>query len=176
MKELFEIQQSLKAPKGQKNDFGHYNYRSCEDILLAVKPILKEQKCVLMLDSDIVMIGSRYYIKATATLTNESGEKVVNNAFAREEEAKKGMDSSQVTGAALSYARKYALAGMFAIDNEKDSDATNDGDDGLSLALQEVKETKDKAALVSVYNRWSGFQSNQKFINAIKKRREEIPT
>ena len=120
-----EIQGRLNAPKGQYNKFGNYRYRSCEDILAAVKPLLKEVGCVLTITDEVVMVGSRIYIKATAKLVNGGGEMVTTAAFAREEEAKKGMDGSQITGAASSYARKYALNGLFAIDDTKDADTLN---------------------------------------------------
>lgn len=126
---LLNIQTELKAPKGQRNNFGKYNYRSCEDILEAVKPLLKKEKCTLIINDEIERIENRYYIKATVNLIDvESGEKISSNAYAREEENKKGMDGSQVTGASSSYARKYALNGLFAIDDTKDSDATNQHD------------------------------------------------
>lgn len=121
---LMNIQQELKAPKGQYNSFGKYKYRSCEDILEAVKPILKKYKMVLQL-TDLVIPASetRFYIKATAKLIDvESNETIENTAFAREEEEKKGMDGSQITGTASSYARKYALNGLFLIDDTKDAD------------------------------------------------------
>ena len=127
MKELIEIQYKLKAPKGQYNSFGKYKYRSCEDILEALKPLLYEHKCRLTIADDMVAVGSRIYVKSTATLVNPSGDTVITTAFAREEETKKGMDASQVTGVASSYARKYALNGMFCIDDTKDSDDTNTG-------------------------------------------------
>lgn len=123
---LAEIQKELFVPKGQTNSFGKYNYRSCEDILKAVKPICDKSGCVLMITNDLISIGDRIYVKATAMLTDiESGEHIESTAHAREEAEKKGMDGSQITGAASSYARKYALAGLFCIDNEADSDATN---------------------------------------------------
>ena len=123
---LWSVQQQLKAPKGQRNDFGKYNYRSCEDIVESVKPLLAVQRLLLTLSDDLVQVGDRYYIKATARITDiTDGETVAVTAFAREEESKKGMDGSQVTGASSSYARKYALNGLFAIDDTKDSDATN---------------------------------------------------
>lgn len=125
MKELGLIQSSLNAPKGQYNLFGKYKYRSCEDILAALKPLLKQNECTLTISDDIVQVGVRFYIKATASLTNSKGEQVIVTAFAREEDSKKGMDASQVTGAASSYARKYALNGLFAIDDTKDADALN---------------------------------------------------
>lgn len=123
---LFNIQQNLNAPKSQRNNFGNYNYRSCEDILEAVKPLLSENKCVLKLSDEIIYTGERYHVKAIATLTDiETGEKESANGWAREEESKKGMDGSQITGASSSYARKYALNGLFCIDDNKDSDSTN---------------------------------------------------
>lgn len=126
---LINVQAELRAPKGQRNDFGRYNYRSCEDILSAVKPILQKNGLCLTLSDELILIGDRYYIKATATLTNINNpiEIISNTAYAREEETKKGMDGSQITGASSSYARKYTLAGLLGIDGEEDSDATNDG-------------------------------------------------
>lgn len=119
------IQSSLKAPKGQTNKFGGYKYRSCEDILEAVKPLLKKHKLVLTITDDMTEVGGRVYVKATASVHNAEGHSILTNGFAREEENKKGMDSSQITGSASSYARKYALNGLFCIDDTKDSDATN---------------------------------------------------
>lgn len=118
---LQSIQQSLVAPKGQYNSFGKYSYRSAEDILEALKPILQEHDAVLILQDGIVQIGDRYYIEATATLY-AVGETIGTTAYAREDDSKKGMDGSQVTGAASSYARKYALNGLFMIDDNKDLD------------------------------------------------------
>lgn len=118
---LLQIQLALKAPKGQHNNFGNYSYRSCEDILEAVKPILKEHNCTLTLSDTVKQIGERYYIEATASLTSDS-ETLTVTAFAREPESKKGMDDSQITGSASSYARKYALNGLFCIDDTKDAD------------------------------------------------------
>ena len=125
MKELIEIQAKLNAPKGQYNRFGSYFYRSCEDILAAVKPLLGATNCTLTISDEIISVGERIYVKATATLSNASGECVTTQAFAREESEKKGMDGAQITGAASSYARKYALNGLFAIDDTKDADTTN---------------------------------------------------
>lgn len=126
MKELIAIQSELKAPKSQFNKFGGYKYRKAEDILEAVKPLLNKQKCTLTITDDIVMVGNRIYVKATATIKNEKGEFETTTGWAREEETKKGMDGSQITGASSSYARKYALNGLFAIDDNADSDTTND--------------------------------------------------
>ena len=127
MKELISIQSELKAPKSQYNKFGGYKYRKAEDILEAVKPLLAKQKCTLIITDDVVLIGNRIYVKATATIKNEKGECETTTGWAREEETKKGMDGSQITGASSSYARKYALNGLFAIDDNADSDTTNDG-------------------------------------------------
>lgn len=123
LSKLLEVQQKLNAPKDKKNTFGGYNYRSCESILEAVKPILKEQGLVLIITDEIVEVGSRIYVKATAKLYGVKGNLISEcTAYAREDEAKKGMDASQVTGATSSYARKYALNGLFAIDDNKDPD------------------------------------------------------
>jgi hypothetical protein len=127
MKELITIQSELKAPKTQVNNFGGYKYRKAEDILEAVKPLLAKQKCTLIITDDIVMVGNRIYVKATATIRNEKGEVEEATGWAREEETKKGMDASQITGASSSYARKYALNGLFAIDDNADYDTTNNG-------------------------------------------------
>ena len=120
---LLNIQSELKAPKGQYNSFGKYKYRSCEDILEAVKPICTKHKATLVISDELKHIGERYYIEARATLIDiEDGSRVENTAYAREEETKKGMDGSQITGTASSYARKYALNGLFCIDDTKDAD------------------------------------------------------
>jgi hypothetical protein len=125
---LSNIQNELKAPKGQFNKFGGYKYRSCEDILEAVKPICKKNKTTLVISDALENIGDRYYVKATATLYNNEPDKngaiqkIENTSYAREEESKKGMDGSQITGTASSYARKYALNGLFNIDDTKDAD------------------------------------------------------
>lgn len=126
---LAAIQAALKAPKSQFNKFGGYSYRKAEDILEAVKPLLKDQGCILTCTDELIQVGDRFYIKATATITAiEDGSQVLTTAFAREEEEKKGMDGSQVTGASSSYARKYALNGLLCIDDTADSDTTNQGD------------------------------------------------
>jgi len=117
-----DIQAKLKAPKGQFNSFGKYRYRSCEDIVEAVKPLLAEAGYHLILSDDIVLVGDRVYVKATATVFNGTDVLGTATAFAREPQDKKGMDASQITGTASSYARKYALNGLFAIDDTKDAD------------------------------------------------------
>ena len=124
MKELIEIQSELKAPKNQRNTFGNYNYRSAEDILEAVKPLLKKHGCHLTINDEMIQLGDRYYVKATATLLKDA-DSISTTAYAREEESKKGMDSSQITGSTSSYARKHALNGLFCIDDTKDADFTN---------------------------------------------------
>ena len=129
-KKLSEIQQNLKAPKNQMNKFGGYAYRSCEDILEAVKPLLGDLSLIIsddiiVKDTYSVESPSRIYVKATATIS-DGEHSISNSAFARESETKKGMDDSQITGSASSYARKYALNGLFLIDDTKDADATND--------------------------------------------------
>ena len=123
---LAKIQSTLKAPKGQYNAFGKYKYRNCEDILEAVKPLLAEVKAVVIIGDELELIGNRFYVKATARFIDcESDAQITNSAYAREEDTKKGMDGSQVTGSSSSYARKYALNGLFCIDDTKDSDMTN---------------------------------------------------
>lgn len=143
MKELIAIQSELKAPKSQFNKFGGYKYRKAEDILEAVKPLLAKQKCTLTITDDVVLIGNRIYVKATATIKNEKGECETTTGWAREEESKKGMDGSQITGASSSYARKYALNGLFAIDDNADSDTTNDVQ---HQATQQQTQTQQLAA------------------------------
>lgn len=120
---LATIQKKLKAPKNQFNKFGNYKYRSCEDILESLKGLLEKTETSLKISDELVLLGDRFYVKATATLYDlESKEKIENTAYAREEETKKGMDGSQITGTASSYARKYALNGLFLIDDTKDAD------------------------------------------------------
>ena len=123
LKKLSAVQSALKAPKNQYNSFGGYNYRSCEDILEAVKPLLREQSLTMVITDSIQNAANRYYIVANVTLyDNESGESISNTGIAREAENRKGSDESQITGAASSYARKYALNGLFLIDDTRDAD------------------------------------------------------
>ena len=140
---LLKVQSGLKAPKNQYNKFGGYSYRSCEDILEAVKPLCAEVGAAIIVGDEIQAIGTRYYVKATAEfLDTESGESISNTAYAREEETKKGMDSSQITGSASSYARKYALNGLLCIDDTKDADTMdNTGNSGST-----AKNTSSKQA------------------------------
>lgn len=139
---LLKIQIELKAPKGQYNSFGKYKYRSCEDILEAVKPLLQENKCTLTIKDDMEQIGDRYYIKATAILADTEADNTIitNTAYAREEESKKGMDGSQITGTASSYARKYALNGLFLIDDTKDADTNEFKEQQESPKINKVME------------------------------------
>lgn len=129
---LTAIQNELKAPKNQWNDYGKYNYRSCEDILEGLKPTLKKYEVNLYLTDEIVVIGDRYYVKATARLTNKEGNIIENTAYAREALDQKGMASMQITGATSSYARKYALNGLFLIDDTKDADVTTKTEEQLN--------------------------------------------
>lgn len=123
MVELQKIQRKLNVPKSLVNKFGGFNYRNAEQILEAVKPLLEEQGCVITLADDVVLVGDRYYVKATATITNKNGQSVSTSALAREAHDKKGMDDAQITGAASSYARKYALGGLLLIDDGQDPDS-----------------------------------------------------
>lgn len=145
---LLNIQTKLKAPKGQYNSFGKYSYRSCEDILEALKPLLKEENAIVMLRDEVKQIGERFYVAATADFIDvDKGDVLSTTAFAREEEDKKGMDGSQVTGASSSYARKYALNGLFAIDDSQDSDITNRIPEDLLKEAEAVGVTLDKVAI-----------------------------
>lgn len=178
MKELVDIQSKLKAPKGQYNSFGKYKYRSCEDILEAVKPLLKENNCTLTIADDIMLVGDRFYVKAIVTLKNSNGETVTTTAFAREEESKKGMDGSQVTGASSSYARKYALNGMFCIDDTKDSDTTNTGHSDENplkeVAMADIKSAKDMKGLMDVWSRYESLQSDKEFVAAMTAKKSKL--
>ena len=166
---IINIQQKLKAPKTQRNNFGNYNYRSCEDILEAVKPLLEENKCFLVITDEIINLGNRYYVKATAKLINDDGALIAeNNGIAREEESKKGMDGSQITGASSSYARKYALNGLFGIDDTKDSDYTNTTVDEVKATFSQAKEIKtptmDEVKQYLMDKQYTTFSAN-KFFN-----------
>lgn len=177
---LLDVQGRLKAPKGQYNSFGKYKYRSSEDILEAVKPLLVEQGLLLTLNDDIVMVGDRIYVKAIATI--RYGEDSIQSvAFAREEMDKKGMDASQVTGAASSYARKYALNGLFCIDDTKDSDATNNGGKNIEpenplmdVALSDAINARTEQDLKAVWENYPSLQKNNAFRTFINKRKSEL--
>lgn len=200
MKELFDIQQKLNAPKDLYNKFGNYKYRSAETILKAVKPLLAEMKCILLLNDEIKEVGvsSRVYVEATATLINTAGEKVSVKAYAREEETKKGMDASQVTGAASSYARKYALNGLFAIDDGVDADRLNvskqytappvsnatsavNGGDAIdaneilhAYAYPAIEQAQTKADLKRVYDDYPNLKGIPEFMHALSAKRKEL--
>ena len=195
MKELIAIQSELKAPKSQFNKFGGYKYRKAEDILEAVKPLLAKQKCTLIITDDVVLIGNRIYVKATATIKNEKGECETTNGWAREEETKKGMDGSQITGASSSYARKYALNGLFAIDDNADSDTTNDGQhqtqqqaqtqaqqpasnqfnsNDLNEGLAYLSRCVTKDNLIWVVQHYQPLCSNAQFMQAVSAKRKEL--
>lgn len=171
IQKILSVQCELKAPKGQFNKFGNYAFRSCEDILEAVKPLLKAQGLLLFLTDEIIMVGDRYYVKATATVT-DGNESLSNNGNAREEENKKGADQSQITGASSSYARKYALNGLFCIDDNKDSDATNNGEkkeQTLEYALACIAAANDYDSLVKAWNKYKkSFGKNEEVIKAFK--------
>ena len=142
---LTEVQNELKAPKSKYNSFGKYNYRSCEDILEAVKPILKAKRLAMTVKDDVFNIGDRFYIMATVTVYDcESEEKVTTTAYAREDADKKGMDGSQITGSSSSYARKYALNGMFAIDDTKDADSWNTHDKDRTVEKKEAERATEE--------------------------------
>lgn len=157
---LIEIQAELKAPKSQFNKFGGYNYRNCEDILEAVKPLCAKHEIVPLLSDEIVMIGDRFYIKATAKVTDGKDE-IATTAFARESKDKKGMDESQITGSASSYARKYALNGLFCIDDTKDADFM---DNSQSNKQQQPKPQQQppKEAHVKGYDEFVALQKTKK--------------
>lgn len=183
---LINIQADLRAPKKQFNNFGKYKYRSCEDILEAVKHLLKLYNCQLTLTDEIIEIGSRYYVRATATLIN--GDEVISvTGWAREEEEKKGMDASQITGTASSYARKYALNGLFLIDDANDADTPayarvsctkakedNNTDElqGAILQMQQADTLKD------AYNVWDNFSkkygNDESFIKAKEEKKKQL--
>lgn len=176
-KSLFKIQQELKAPKGQFNSFGKYKYRSAEDILEALKPVLKDNNCILILSDELVNIGDRYYIKATATLrgqgTENSDESYVSVGYAREEESKKGMDGSQITGASSSYARKYALNGLFLIDDTKDSDSTNTGNGVDEKIVAKIRNAKTEKELKEIYSSLSE-EDQPRYIKMLGEKKESI--
>ena len=185
MKELVAIQNRLNAPKDLFNKFGNYKYRSCESILAAVKPLLDETKCTLVISDEIIMVGTRVYVKATATLTNEKGESTSSTAYAREEESKKGMDASQVTGSTSSYARKYALNGLFAIDDVKDADATNthgvdekkanNNSSLLEQAKADAKTLKNRSEFAIWWARFAAVQKEPEMVELAKQLGAKFP-
>lgn len=193
MKELVAIQSELKAPKNQVNKFGGYNYRSAEDIMEAAKKVLSKHDCFLVVTDDIVMIGERVYVKATATIINSEGVSVSASAFAREEENKKGMDAAQVTGSASSYARKYALNGLFCIDDTKDPDATNTHgkeeakqsqpkqsvstatETDINAMVLDIMSSNNLKEITTKWNAYKAFENEkQELASAVRARRKEL--
>jgi len=192
MEELKRIQSTLNAPKNLTNNFGHYNYRSCEGILESLKPLLSENECTLTLSDEIVEVGGRIYVKSIAALKNKSGEKEETAAYAREEETKKGMDAAQITGSASSYARKYALNGLFCIDDTKDPDATNkhgkeEKEQAISKAekkptpaeefdtiIKQINSATTAAQLKSIYNSYPHYQTDERFLDFLSVRKTEL--
>lgn len=190
MKELIKIQSELKAPKNQYNSYGGYKYRNSEDILEAVKPLLQKHDCIMTITDDILQVGNRIYIKATITLRNNDGEKVVVSAFAREDESRKGFDGAQLTGCSSSYARKYALNGLFLIDDTKDADtdehqkqttakpkkaAKKDENDEMKDAiLADIKKMQTREDLTKIWRGYATLQKEKWFIEAVQERGAEI--
>ena len=195
MKELLTIQQKLNAPKTQFNKFGNYAYRSCEDILMAVKPLLAETECTLTCQDDIVLVGDRFYVEAIYTLTNKDGKCAFATGYAREQEKVTGQIEAQITGAASSYARKYALNALFCIDDNKDPDATNThgkesketpktkpttsvkaegGNPLLDEALKAIEGAKSRDELTAIYNKYStALKVDKTFVSALKAKAAE---
>lgn len=185
MEELKNIQSELKAPKNQFNNFGGYKYRNQEDILEAVKPLLGKYGCTLTLSDDMLMLGDRFYVKSTATLRNNAGDSVQTTAFAREELTKKGMDASQITGSASSYSRKYALNGLFCIDDTKDVDNMNNTGNGkgadeemkdlMACALQELRAATSRESLNGIYaNYKETLGKSQRFLDEMNARAAQL--
>ncbi len=194
MEALINIQSRLKAPKDLRNKFGGYNYRSAESILEAVKPLLKEFGCQLTISDDIISAEGRVYIKATATIC-DGKDSVSVSGFAREEESKKGMDSAQLTGATSSYARKYALNGLFCIDDNKDPDtdeyskqtgkvkqpAASKQPDCMKTpqslieeAIEAANEATDKASILEVWKKYASLQTDPTFSKHMSARRKAL--
>ena len=163
MKNLQKIQAELKVPKSQLNKFGGYSYRSCEDIVEAAKIVLSKYGYILTISDEIVEVGGRIYVKATATIS-DGNESISTSAFAREPETQKGMSDSQVTGASSSYARKYALNGLFAIDDTADSDATNKHEVPTDAEKQILRNLVFRTSLTEE-QRESAFESIEKCVN-----------
>lgn len=216
MKELFEIQQQLNVPKEKFNSFGKYKYRSAEDILKAVKPLLEQQQCILLLTDEVKEVGSPYqqeitnkgasstyngtrvYVEASVTIINSAGDKITTKGYAREEISKSGMDASQITGTASSYARKYALNGLFAIDDGVDADRLNvskqytaapvsnatsavNGGDAIdaneilhAYAYPAIEQAQTKADLKRVYDDYPNLKGIPEFMHALSAKRKEL--
>lgn len=194
MEELMYIQSKIHAPKDSVNQYGKYKYRKAEQILEAVKPLLEEKKCTLVVSDDIVLVGSNVYVKSTSTLTNNSGESVYAVGWAREADSLAGMSPGQVTGATSSYARKYSLCGLFAIDDTKDLDddsVTNpqEGDKpkrkvrtkvnessnvSFEKALEEITKANTTEQLMDIYSKYKDFQHDKNFVSYLTNRKNEI--
>ena len=199
--EMVYIQSHLNAPKRQRNEHMNFNYRSCEDTLEAVKPLLKDTNCTLTVSDDIIQVADRIYVKATATLKTPSGKEYSTTAFAREVFAKKGMDDSQLTGAASSYARKYALNGLFCIDDNRDADALNTNEEFskpvevkpkknypkaaiapkpiidpkvLDEKIEELRKCVSRAELTAVWNANKALQGEKRYWDACEQRANEL--
>lgn len=171
-KQLRSVQAELKAPKLQYNAFGKYKYRNAEDILEAVKPLCVKHGITLTVSDEVTLMGDRFYVKAEVIVVNDSGEMVNTVGYAREEESKKGMDGSQVTGASSSYARKYALNGMFCIDDTKDSDSTNDHGKSAPVSKSTKAAPKadgDKTTLDKAIEYMKGEKDRQKAFDTVMK-------
>lgn len=161
---LSYIQNEMNVPKNLFNKFGNYPYRNAETILEAAKPICKKYKTALTVTDEVVMIGERYYVRSMATLFDwESGESITNTALAREEETKKGMDGSQITGSASSYARKYALNGLFNLDDVKDPDSKEQNEETKNKQEQDAKASESQISIIVEF-----CNSNAKFIDYMK--------
>jgi len=157
---LLKVQSELRAPKSQYNSFGKYAYRTAEDILEAAKPLLLKYGLTLTISDEPVVVGERFYIKATATVLCED-DTISVNAFAREENEKKGMDAAQLTGATSTYARKYALCGLFCIDDNKDADTASSATTATKEdAIKELGQSRSQDALVEVWNKYANTYGN----------------
>ena len=178
--ELIEIQKELKAPKDNFNNFGKYKYRSCEDILEKAKPKLEEKQCYVTLSDDVLLVGDRFYIKAKATLYRKDNTIIAETVgLAREEQDKKGMDSSQITGSASSYARKYALCGLFAIDDTKDADTDNNSavetvNNSLLPDFFQVADSLSKAKSIDELNEISSLVKDMSLKDTEKEKLRKI--
>ena len=191
MEELIKIQSELKAPKNKYNSFGKYSYRSCEDILEAVKPLLKKHGCYMTITDDVFVAGDRFYIRATVSLVNKDGKSVIGVGLAREDKSKAGMSESQITGTASSYARKYALNGLFLIDDTKDADtdeykveseakakkATPKKTESASSRLEQAKGQCDAAKsmddLMAVWNSFADLHGDSEFMLAMSTKKKD---
>ncbi len=173
MENLIKIQSELIATKKQYNKFGKYAYRNAEDIMEAVKPLLLKYNALLYITDEIINISDRFYVKATATI--HINDKTISvSALAREEEIKKGMDGSQITGSASSYARKYALNGLFLIDDNKDADFTNKHDDNSATKIKEIDNINTVEELKCFWDTNKELHKNKVFTKTIAQRKKEI--